>query len=461
MKYKYLLSVCLAITVLLASCKDDDTHLAIEASLVEFSNEGGSQTLKIESDGDWSIYDVPDWVTVSHFSGINTLEVTITALPNYRKLDREHTISVRSNDGKNVYAVNILQYGYTGGRLLLVDAESEKFFNGRPAANSDDIEDSIVISSSVRWRISGPSWLHCKYNNVITKLDGNLKEGSGTVYLFNASHNNEETALHDTIRIQAENSDEEIKIPVTQLGVDEIKCINILTLTDGFAFKIKYGFGVEYVWYDFYEGKVSDDDAVWEQLRYVDPVSNSLIYFNQETCKPDADYTICMRGLRNISSVYNKKCSEIVHTPSKQNQPQALITNVEFKDNVWFYDVTKNQYATGYYTGMFLTENVYSKSVLAYRLGYGDLKTLMGSIWGFETTSAKFDVPNQNGYIVSWAVGQDGKLSDMMDVYRISSTNANAPVMEKAPETYMSTFDVNNLHLETVKTIKLHHHKQK
>lgn len=459
MQYNCLLSVCLAVMVLLASCREDDSHLAVGVSLVEFSNEGGSQTMKIESDGDWSIYDVPDWVTISHFSGINSQEVTITALPNYRKLDREHIISVRSNDGKNVYAVNILQYGYTGGRLLLVDDESEKFFDGRPAANSDDIEDSIVISSSVRWRISGPSWLHCKYNNVITKLDGNLKEGSGTIYLFNASYNKETTALYDTIRIQADYSDEEIKIPVTQLGVDEIKCVNILTLTDGFAFKIKYGFGVEYVWYGFYEGKVPDEDVVWEQLPYVNVASNSLIYFNPDICTPDADYTICMRGLPDLGSSYNKKCSEIVHTPSKQNQPYAPITNVEFKNNVWSFDITKNQFATGYYTGVIVTENVYYKPFLAYQLRYGDLKTWMGSIWDFETTSTTFDVPNQNGYIVSWAVGQDGKLSDMMDVYRISSINANSAVMEKVPETYMSTFDVNNLHLETVKTIKLHHYK--
>ena len=44
--------------------------------------------------------------------------------------------------------------------------------------------------------------------------------------------------------------------------------------------------------------------------------------------------------------------------------------------------------------------------------------------YGYETVNSSFVVPMQNGYIVSWPIGFDGNLSDMVDMYHITATEA-------------------------------------
>ncbi len=142
--------------------------------------------------------------------------------------------------------------------------------------------------------------------------------------------------------------------------------------------------------------------------------------------KPNTYYTICMRGMPSETSVYMQKLNvEVIRTPSEQNQPRAFIENVhQGTDGKWHINCAMNEFAKGYYLVVYGSINrnkaYYARQV---SLIIDDLTE------SFFTKSSSYYVSDANHTIVTWAVGEDGNLSDVVDTYTINTSNsAMAPV---------------------------------
>lgn len=419
--------LCLSVLLVMTACKDDTSQLDVNTTVMEFTHSGGSQILRIECDDDWSLYGISDWITASQYSGINSQEVTITVSPNETRLDREQKITVQSNDSKNVRVIKIVQYGLTGGRLLKVDDISEKYFNGKV---SFDYLDSIVVNCSGRWTITGPSWLGAKFNNKTSNLNGEIKEGSGTLYLRPVSVNSDENELRGTICIQTEAGDATIEIPVVQLGCYDVKCIDKMILSDCIGCRFRYGKNVEYFQYALLSGYATEEEISnikWSHIEAEDDV-----FYRRGGLTPNAIYTMCMRGMPSLEKHYKKVCTEIFNTPSESGQPRATIENVEPADGRWRFDAIMNEQAIGYYTFTWTENQNISKATTAYALFNMLKKSQYES--KYRTYSTRWTTPDN--CFATWAVGADGNLSSVMDIYQLPTTSSsgNAPLMDKSIE---------------------------
>lgn len=419
---RFLNIVFCAVMILFSSCKDNDATLSVSTTQLEFDYSGGEQTVTIGSDDDWSIYGLPDWLVASRLSGVNTQEVTLTAARNTTGLDREQMLSIRSNNSSNIQTIKVKQYANSVGQVFSVDNTSMKYFSGTTSVK----EDSIVLNSSVRWRITGPSWLTMNFNGDISRMTGEIREGSGTIYLrCSASYSGEETRK-DVITLQTEYGDETIRIPVEQMGLYDVKCVNMHVLSDGLWFNYKYGQNTEYITTGYYEGVVSPEEKsgiVWgNQLGKNATVS---IY----NLSPNTYYTIMMRAMPSETLVYKKVNAELVRTPSEENQPRAEICDViQNVDGGWNFRIAMNEYAKGYYRVTFTNTNA---DKIAYaRNMYNAIESGDGNVV-YNNKDATYSRTRGDGTIVAWAVGKDGSLSKVIDIYKIiSSSSSLAPVWQ-------------------------------
>ncbi|MCI7400083.1 MAG: DNA-binding protein, partial [Prevotella sp.] len=75
MKLKYFFPMVIAaLSMMVTSCSDDDVvsyldNVRVTSSYVALPAEGGSTSIDVTASGDWTISDIPEWITVSPTSG--------------------------------------------------------------------------------------------------------------------------------------------------------------------------------------------------------------------------------------------------------------------------------------------------------------------------------------------------------------------------------------------------------
>ena len=85
MKLKYFFPMLIAaLAMMVTSCSDDDVvsylnNIRVTSSYVALPAEGGSTSIDVTASGDWTISDIPEWLTVSPASGSGNATVTFTA----------------------------------------------------------------------------------------------------------------------------------------------------------------------------------------------------------------------------------------------------------------------------------------------------------------------------------------------------------------------------------------------
>ncbi len=409
------LNIWIYVAILMfSSCKENDPTLSVSSNLLEFDYTGGVQTITIESDDDWSLYGLPDWLNASKQSGVNTQEVILTAIRNTTGLDREQVLSLRSNNSTNIQTLRVKQYANSTGQTFSVNNTSIKYFNG----TTSEREDSIVLQSSVRWRITGPDWLAINFKGDISNMTGEIREGGGTIYLRCCRTNTDVEARKDTIKIQTEYGDEMITIPVEQLGIYDVKCVNTHILSDGFWFSYKYGYYTQKIMSGLYEGIMSAEQVSDRQWKHISEITTTSAHGD---LKPNTYYTIFTRVMPSETSVIMKKVNvDIVRTASEIDQPRATISDMrQNADGKWSCKVTQNGLAKGYYYTV-LKSNNHNKTYCAARV-YQNIGT---SFVGFYTEDSSFSFNDDIGTFITWAVGNDGKLSDVVDIYKFGNAKS-------------------------------------
>ena len=85
MKLKYFFPMVIAaLSMMVTSCSDDDVvsyldNVRVTSSYVALPAEGGSTSIDVTASGDWTISDIPEWITVSPTSGSGNATVTFSA----------------------------------------------------------------------------------------------------------------------------------------------------------------------------------------------------------------------------------------------------------------------------------------------------------------------------------------------------------------------------------------------
>lgn len=415
-----------------SSCSKEKTVLNVTSNQLVFAYEGGVQTITVESDDDWSLYGLPSWLDASRISGINTQQITLTAQRNTTGLDREQMLSLRSNNSTNVQTIKVKQYANSAGQIFFVDKTSVKYFNG----TTSEREDSIVLNSSVRWRITGPSWLTMDFKGDISPMTGEIREGSGTIYLKCKEAYSGEDTRKGIITLQTEYGDETIQIPVEQMGIYDVKCMDMHILSDGFWCSYKSGIYTQYIMRGLYKGIVNPEEKAGEQWSYIDKESTTLYY----NLSPDTYYTLMMRAMPSESQYYTKTNAEVIRTATEENQPRAEICDVmQTDDGNWKYSIKMNEHAKGYYLTEFSNTNRVKTSYARSMYNYIGTEYVIYEEEDVSRTRSRGD-----GTVIAWAVGKDGKLSNVVDIYKfISSSSSLAPVWHVKP--YMEHFDLENV----------------
>lgn len=164
MKLKYFFPMFIAAVVaLFSSCQDEDVvsylgNVRVTSSYVALPAEGGSTSIDVTASGNWTISDIPDWITVSPTSGTGNGTVTFTAPATTKS--NEGYVTIECNGDKQ--QLKVMQIAEKVELAISTCAEVNKG------------------SDNVTYRIKG----------AVTKIEnttyGNMyiNDGTGDVYIY-------------------------------------------------------------------------------------------------------------------------------------------------------------------------------------------------------------------------------------------------------------------------------------
>lgn len=416
-----LFNYCFGVLMMLLAygCNDkpEETSLVINPGELTFATEGGSLTMTVESNADWTIVASPDWVTLSAISGVYSQEVVATADFNEGTAERSGVLTIRSNDGQQLRTINVLQQaqGLSKG-MLYVEDTSTRCFGGLQSEKA-----TILVESNVEWTVTGPEWLNVVYNYRYTPLsEGVTLEGTQEIELQTAGVNKENEDLEGVVRFTSKRTREVIEIPVVQLGALNARVDETLTLADGFAVTFKTGCYVDGVLYKIAEGRIPESERTLTDENMstwgVYHLSNEgdVIAFDGAT--PNTEYELVTYGISVSAqrrSFYGS--SVVLTTPYVAGQPYALIESFYYDNDSYSWLIPVKQYnnAAGYYT--YYTERPdvfnYNKSLLAWFFK----KAIENGKCDLYTVDNTFQITT--GYHVMievWAANDDGELSPLV-----------------------------------------------
>ena len=164
MKLKYFFPMVIAaLATFVTSCSDEDVvsyldNVRVTSSYVALPAEGGSTSIDVTASGDWTISDIPEWVTVSPTSGSGNTTVTFTAPAT--SSSKEAYVTIECNGDKQM--LKVMQMAEKVELAVSTCAEVNKG------------------SDNVSYRIKG----------AVTKIEsttyGNMyiNDGTGEVYIY-------------------------------------------------------------------------------------------------------------------------------------------------------------------------------------------------------------------------------------------------------------------------------------
>lgn len=149
---KHLLFVA-ALSLMFVGC-GKDILVSFESDTIEVGTQGGTVTVALSSNGDWTIDATPDWITVTPMSGNGDVTLTMDVLVNETPQTRTGEIKVSTKDNTAVLTVQ------QGSGLYLSVTPNHMEFEG------DGGEFVVTVSSNISWMVSSlPDWVSCSQTN--------------------------------------------------------------------------------------------------------------------------------------------------------------------------------------------------------------------------------------------------------------------------------------------------------
>lgn len=426
MKKQLLLSaVCMVLLTVCLSCEKSskDSFLAVENTELKFSSNGSSQTLRVTSDGDWSIMDAPDWLEFSSTRGVNSQDVTVTARPNLTGVRREGAFVVRTNNGSQQQVVRVIQSGEGNVDKFNVPDVSKRWLNGDIMTTGG--KDSVYIDANIPWTVEGPDWLQAYFEYKNFPINGQVeKQKSGYLVIMSRQSNDTDDDREGVLRISSPKSQKVFEVPVAQLGMGHLQPRDLLVMAHGFATSFKYGKGIERIRFKIFEGQAAESEVTTNEANKSwnsgDFASGTWVSYSY--AKPNTQYELCVWTISD--GHYDHLNRFTITTSTENNQPLAEFQNVRYNSGTLQYDIVKNSLANGFYA---LTITPTSS-----RYDYSDVR------WAYfiraNLDSYKFRTENMIGIstssenkLLTWAVGADGQFSTVLTSYKYA-TNSNARV---------------------------------
>ena len=138
----------LAALMFLASC-GKKAEVSFLTDMVEMSPEGGSVEVELTSNGDWSVDQVSDWITVSPQSGNGYAKLTLTAVANTGEVARSGFVKVTTKDSSATLTVS------QGAKSLYLRLTPQRIDCMREGG-----EFGVEVRSNVDWQLHElPSWI--------------------------------------------------------------------------------------------------------------------------------------------------------------------------------------------------------------------------------------------------------------------------------------------------------------
>lgn len=124
--------------------------VSFESDTIEVGTQGGTVTVALSSNGDWTIDATPDWITVSPMSGNGDVTLTLNVLVNETPQTRTGEIKVSTKD--NTAVLNVQQ----GSGLYLSVSPTHM------ELEEEGGEFVVAVSSNISWMVSSlPDWVTC------------------------------------------------------------------------------------------------------------------------------------------------------------------------------------------------------------------------------------------------------------------------------------------------------------
>lgn len=98
--------VGLSLTLTACSSDDDPDVVSVSTPSVNFSENGGSQSIPVTSNTQWTVSGNPGWLTVSPMQGSNNGAFSITADANTEKSNRNCTLYINAGSALAMVTVN-------------------------------------------------------------------------------------------------------------------------------------------------------------------------------------------------------------------------------------------------------------------------------------------------------------------------------------------------------------------
>lgn len=138
-------------TVVVTQAASPDPHfLEVSPNALSFEKEGGSQSVTVGCDTEWSVVFDMDWLSASTENGTGTGTIMITAEPNVFNETRSTIVKVLS--GTLTQTISVTQA--PGDENYFVNVTPDSLFVARVGGVR-----TITIASNTSWTISKPSWI--------------------------------------------------------------------------------------------------------------------------------------------------------------------------------------------------------------------------------------------------------------------------------------------------------------
>ena len=428
--YGFLSFICIIGLVSCSESKTQEIYLDVSPTILTIPSEGGHVEFQVNSNTTWAITsDEPD-IWISPNSGTGDREVQVSLPKSESAKQKEIRLVVKSQDGSIVRNVNVKQEGvFLSGATLTVTNHN----NLLPFAGAAGDVDSLMILSNLSWQIKGPDWIEA-YNGsrwvalspdrATVQGGGVVKEGTQTTSLLlrTAKVNDQERSLEDKIILTPtyDDYDIQLEINVVQLGKHTVYPNVCITLASEMATDWKCGSDVDYFFYCLSDHLLTEDELTteiisnWEAStpEYVtgwDDLQENTLYYLYSV---GVDKNNTIEG--SVFTAYS--------TQTSQNQPIAVISDVEFSGSIWSWAITRNDYCNGFVQWKTTDTDFfeYSTGVLAWFLNnlLHDEESQKDLPFYYKDTTDSWETP-YHIQLLTWGVGENtNKTSNVLDRYR-------------------------------------------
>ena len=455
-----LLSICF-----LLGCdkdKDEKTYLILSQTELTFENGGGSMSFMIESNTDWVVSSSEDWINVVPTHGNGNQEVMVNVANQWNPIVQEGTLSVRTGDGSQFANIKIKLQGAIPGypnsedKVLALSNNS----NIMALGGQKYFKDSLIITSNIAWDIKGPDWIEAwdgeRWRPLSQEKAVVYGMGNTTVRIRTASSNDEIHNREATLVI-AERMTGQLSnmIEIHQLGKYIVSPGRVIRLSTGLGMDWICGTNVSSFYYNVSEKMESavtiDPNDVINNWNESNPTYNN----GEAGLKENTMYYITTISKESLNTDYYQYYTFVVKTKSSQNQPFANIEDVFWYDDIMYLNMNMNNYAFAYFVfgdcgGVW---KKYNTPLLA-KILYDNMLTGNTNNFVPFTTSGYVPLSAPEGefsdvHIVSWAIGNDGLLSGLLErkTYTFGGSS-------KARETKNIQSTINGVSKEELQTMK-------